>query len=70
MFLNKKYFWVSGAIASIWISVALLGIFGPELVVNSAGADEVRIPAGVVFVSFFAGIATVFVAVWGYRENA
>ncbi|MFC1935584.1 hypothetical protein ACFLX9_02320 [Chloroflexota bacterium] len=66
-FLHKKFFWVSLAIASIWAAVALVGIYGPELVINSAGGDEVRIPAGVIFASFFAATATVFVAVWGYR---
>jgi len=67
-FLNKKFFWVSLATASIWVAVALASIFGPELVVDSAGGDVVRVPAIAVVASFFAAIATVFVAVWGYRE--
>ena len=67
-FLNKKFFWVSLAIASIWVAVALASIFGPELVVDSAGGDVVHVPAAAATASFFATIATVFVAVWGYRE--
>ena len=65
--LNKRFFWASVAIVAIWVAVALVGIFGPELVVNG-GADEVRIPAAVIFVSFFGAIATVPVAIVGYRE--
>ncbi len=66
--LNSKFFWVSLAIASIWVAVALVGIFGPELVVKTAGGDDVRLPAGAAVAAFFAAIATVFVAIWGYRE--
>ncbi len=60
--LNRNFSWVSLAIAGIWAVVALIGIKGPDLVINSAGRDEVRIPAGVVLMSFFAAMATASVA--------
>jgi hypothetical protein len=67
--MNRKFFWTSLAIAAMWAAVALASILGPELVVTD-GLDEVRIPASAVVVSFFAAVATIFVAVWGYRESA
>lgn len=49
-------------------SFALVRVFGPGLVVKSGGGDDVRLPPGVAVASFFAAIATVLLASWGYRE--
>ena len=55
--MNKKYFWATLSIVTIWIAVLFVGVFGPELAVDSAGGDVVRLPAAPVAVAFFAAIA-------------
>lgn len=64
-----KFNYATAAIIVIWLSVALIGIFAPSLQVSEASGETVTVPVGAICAPFFAAIATVFVAFWGYRER-
>jgi hypothetical protein len=55
------------AIASMWVAVLFASIYGPDLVTES-GSDSVRVPSGVL-VAFFAFLATIPVALAGFRRR-
>lgn len=65
--LQNKYFWASVSIASMWIAVLFVGVFGPTM--NAGGSTGVQnLPVAVIMVSFFALIGTVVAAVFGFRK--
>jgi len=47
----------------------LIGIFAPSLQINEPEGTDLTIPVGAICAPFFAAIATVFVAFWGYRDR-
>ncbi len=51
----------------MWIAVLFASVYGPDLVTES-GSDSVRIPSGVA-VAFFAFLATIPVALVGFRKR-
>jgi hypothetical protein len=73
--LEAKALWAGVAVASMWLAVLFVGVFGGDIVstngVGQATGDLVgngsRVPS-VIVVAFFALIGTVFVARWGFRE--
>ena len=67
--MKPKFTSVTAAIIVIWIAVMLIGVFAPSLQIIETGGTELTIPVSAVCAPFFAAIATVFVAFWGYRER-
>jgi hypothetical protein len=73
--LEAKAPWAGVAVASMWLAVLFVGVFGGDIVttngVSQATGDLVgngsRVPS-VIVVAFFALIGTIFVARWGFRE--
>jgi hypothetical protein len=61
--------WAALAIATMWIAVLLVGLFGGDIVSETAGATSSRVPSAVA-VAVLALIATIFVARWGLRPDA
>ena len=59
----------TGAIIVIWIAVMLIGIFAPSLQISDPEGTDLTVPVGAICAPFFAAIATVFVAFWGYRDR-
>ena len=55
--MNRKHVWATVSIANMWLAVLFVGVFEPELAVNSAGGDIVRVPAARMFVALFAAVA-------------
>ena len=55
--LEKPQLWGAITIATMWIAVLFVGVFGPDIV----GQDGTRVPS-VIVVAFFACISTVGVA--------
>ena len=67
--MKPKFAYASVAIVVIWVSVTLIGVFAPDLQIIEPGGTELTVPVGAICAPFFAAIATVFVAFWGYRER-
>ncbi len=67
--MKPKFVYATAAIIVIWIAVMLIGIFAPSLQINETGGTELTVPVGAICAPFFAAIATVFVAFWGYRDR-
>lgn len=59
----------TGAIIVIWIAVMLIGIFAPSLQISDPEGTDLTVPVGAICAPFFAAVATVFVAFWGYRDR-
>ena len=62
--------WASLAIVAMWGAALLISLFGATLVVDSAAGDHVDMPAAGIIARFFAFIATVVLAVVGFRGEA
>lgn len=60
--------WASLAIVVIWLAVLFTGIYGPDIVSQSAGGDHTTLPS-VAVVAIFAAIATWVVARYGFRHD-
>jgi hypothetical protein len=62
--LDAPALWAGVAIASMWLAVLFVGLFGGDIVSNTTSAGT-TIPAGVAL-GVFAMFATVPVARWGF----
>ena len=67
--MKPKFPSATGAIIVIWIAVMLIGIFAPSLQISDPEGTDLTVPVGPICAPFFAAIATVFVAFWGYRDR-
>ena len=67
--MKPKFVYATGAIIVIWIAVMLIGIFAPSLQISDPEGTDLTLPVGAICAPFFAAIATVFVAFWGYRDR-
>jgi hypothetical protein len=67
--IKPKFAYTTAAIIVMWLAVMLIGIFAPNLQKHETGGTELTVPVGAVCAPFFAAIATVFVAFWGYRDR-
>jgi hypothetical protein len=65
--LELRHAYTAFAIAAIWIAVALTTVFAPDIE-STTVTDHTIVPSGVV-VALFAFLATVPVAVFGFRER-
>jgi uncharacterized membrane protein YgdD (TMEM256/DUF423 family) len=64
--MQTKWIWASLAIVSMWVAVLFTAIWAPSLEATSSNGDSTTVPAAVA-VSLFAAIATIVVAVIGFR---
>ena len=64
--LELRHAYTAFAIASMWIAVLFTCVFGPDIVTSTV-TDHAVVPSGVV-VALFAFLATVPVAVFGFRR--
>lgn len=66
--LRAKWVWAAIAIATMWMAVLFVGIYGPvTLAVNrevTGASTEVPVP---VILAGFAALGTIFVAIFGFR---
>ena len=65
--LALRHAYAALAIASMWIAVLFACVFGPDIVTSTA-TDRAVVPSGVV-VAFFAFLATIPVALAGFRRS-
>jgi hypothetical protein len=64
--MERRYAAVSASIIAIWVAVALISIFAPNLETNDAGGEVTSLPlAGIVSASF-AFVATIVIAAVGF----
>ena len=65
--MDRKWIWASLAIAVMWAAVILVGIYGPDVVVDEE-ASHVRVPALAIVVAVCAFIATLVLAWRGFSD--
>jgi hypothetical protein len=65
--MTTKWIWATLAIVAMWAAVVLVGIYGPDVVVDNA-TDHVRVPALAIVVAVCAFIATLVLAWRGFSE--
>jgi hypothetical protein len=65
--MDKKWIWASLAIIAMWAAVVLVGVYGPDLVVDD-GDRHVKVPALEIVVALCAFVATLVVAWRGFSE--
>ena len=63
-----KPFWAAVAILGMWVAVLVDTVWGTDIVATTAGGDTTSFPAAIL-IAFFASIATVFVARYGFRSD-
>jgi hypothetical protein len=68
--VQRKWFWAGLSIVSIWLAVLFVGVYGPTLVVDDQLGDHVSVPLSAIVVGFFAFIATIVVARFGFADRA
>ncbi len=67
--VDARDMWASLAIVSIWLSVLVTAIFGPDIKFVDAGGSSTTIPAAV-GIAVFALFATMAVAKYGLGRRA
>ncbi len=65
--MPNRHFWAGFSIVAIWMAVLFVGIYGADFTTETASGDVTSVPV-VWGVAVFATIATMFVALWGFRE--
>jgi hypothetical protein len=65
--VDRKWIWASLAIVAMWTAVVLVGVFGPDVVVDN-DTSHVKVPALAIVVALCAFIATLVVAWRGFSE--
>ena len=66
--MPNKHFWAGCAIVAIWMAVLFVGIYGADFTTETSSGDVTSIPV-VWGTALFATIATMFVALWGFRDR-
>jgi hypothetical protein len=61
-------FWAAVSILGMWIAVLIDAVWGADIVARSSSGDTTSFPAAIL-IAFFASIATVFVARYGFRAD-
>jgi hypothetical protein len=68
--MTRKWAWAGISIASIWIAVLFIAVFAPTLEAVSASGDRTTFPIAGVVAAGVAFIATIIVAVTGFKDSA
>jgi hypothetical protein len=67
-FLKIPEMWASVAITLMWLAVLFDAVYGPDFVSTTPGGTSTTIPSAIA-VAFFAFLATVPVAKYGFRHK-
>ena len=59
---------VTAAIIVIRVMALCIGTFAPNLEIQQPD-NTLKVPLGAICAPFFAALATIFVAFWGYRDR-
>jgi uncharacterized membrane protein len=65
--LERKWIWASLAIIAMWAAVVLVGIYGPDVIVDESDR-HVKVPALAIVVTLCAFVATLVLAWRGFSE--
>ena len=66
--MPNRHVWAGFCIVAIWMAVLFVGIYGADFTTETASGDITTVPV-VWGVAVFGTIATMFVALWGFRES-
>jgi hypothetical protein len=69
-FMQARWIWASLAIVAMWTAALLISLWAPTLVTDTAAGDHVDVPAAGIVAIFFAFLATVVLALVGFRGDA
>jgi hypothetical protein len=67
--MNARWIWATLAIVAMWVAALLISLFAPTLVVDAASGDHVDLPAAGIVAVTLAFVATVVLAVMGFRRE-
>jgi hypothetical protein len=67
--MARKWAWASVSISSMWIAVLFIAVFAPTLEIVSAAGDRTTFPIAGVVAAGVAFVATIIVAVNGFKES-
>lgn len=65
--MYRKWIWASPAIIAMWAAVVLVGVYGPDLVVDH-DTSPVKVPALAIVVALCVVVATLVLAWRGISE--
>ncbi len=65
--MERKWAWTSLAIVAMWIAVLFTALFAPSLETRGVAGDTTSVPVAAIVVAAVAFIATIVVAVQGFR---
>ena len=68
--MQARWIWASLAIVAMWTAALLISLWAPTLVTDTAAGDHVDVPAAGIVAIFFAFLATVVLALVGFRGEA
>ena len=68
--MYARWIWATLAIVAMWAAALLISLFAPTLVVDSAAGDHVDLPAAGIVAVTLAFIATVVLALVGFRRDS
>jgi hypothetical protein len=66
--MQRKWAWTSLAITAMWMAVLFTALFAPPLETHGVAGDTTKVPVAGIIVAGFAFIATIVVAIQGFRE--
>ena len=67
--MTRRWIWASLAIASMWIAVLFVSLFAPSLQSHDVAGNDTTLPLAGIVTATFAFVATIVVAVVGFRES-
>ena len=68
--MYARWIWATLAIVAMWATALLISLFAPTLVVDSAAGDHVDLPAAGIVAVTLAFVATIVLALVGFRRDA
>jgi hypothetical protein len=66
--MQRKWAWTSVAITAMWMAVLFTALFAPELESRDVAGNMTKLPVAGIVVAGVAFVATIVVAIQGFRD--